>query len=51
MKLKAAAEEAVNALTRMHSLAGIDSPAANLLVQATLQGLNTAGTEEEANHT
>ena len=43
VKSKSAAEEAVNALSsrafRVHSLAGMDSPAANSLVQATLQGL------------
>ena len=38
-KSKAAAEEAVNALNWVHSLAGMDSPASNPLVQATLQGL------------
>ena len=36
---KSAAEEAINALSWVHGLAGIDSPAANPLVQATLQGL------------
>lgn len=39
VKSKSAAEEAVNALSWAHSLAGIDSPAVNPLVQATLQGL------------
>ena len=39
VKSKSAAEEAVNALSWVHSMAGMDSPAANPLVQATLQGL------------
>ena len=47
---KSAAEEAINAWSWVHGLAGIDSLAANPLVQATLQGpkmyASTPGAEE-----
>ena len=39
LESKSAAEEAVNALTWVHSLAGLDSPTDRPFVQATLQGL------------
>ena len=39
LESKSAAEEAVNALSWVHSLAGLDSPMDKAIVQTTLQGL------------
>ena len=39
LESKSSAEEVVNALTWVHSLAGLDSPTDRPFVQATLQGL------------
>lgn len=39
LESKSAAEEAVNALTWVHSLAGVEPPASNPLVRATLEGI------------
>ena len=39
LESKSSAEEAVNVLTWVHSLAGLDSPTDRAFVQATLQGL------------
>ena len=39
LESKSAAEEAVNALSWVHSLAGLDSPTDKPIVQTTLQGL------------
>ena len=40
LESRSAAEEAVNALSWVHSLAGLDSPTNQPIVQATLQGLH-----------